>query len=278
MTSSCSTARSVNTTEVLSSYCERNLTVNQAKCAFNKTSIEYFGHEFSAKWISASPKKVEAVHKAGPPSDASEVRSLLGLATYTPRFIPDFATLTLPLRELTRADVSWCWNKDEQDALDKLKEHLTSETTMAYFSLNRNTEIYADASPVGLAAVLVQRDAASPHKPHIVAYASRALTPTEQNYPQIDREALAIVWGIEHFHLYVYGSHVTVITDHKPLEAIWNNPRSKLSARLEKWSLRLQTYDLKIRYEPGRNNPADWMSRHPLPDTSESERSSKAAY
>ena len=125
---------------------ERNLTVNQAKCAFNKTSIEYFGHVFS--------QKVEAVHKAGPPSDASEVCSLLGLATYTSRFIPDFATLTQPLRELTRADVSWRWNKGEQDALDKLKEHLASETTMSYFSLNRNTEIYTDASPVSLAAVL----------------------------------------------------------------------------------------------------------------------------
>ena len=166
---------------------ERNLTVNQAKCAFNKTSIEYFGHVFSAKGISASPKKVEAVHKVGPPSDASEVRSLLGLATYTSRFIPDFATLTQPLRELIRADVSWCWNKDEQYALDKLKEHLTSETTMSYFSLNRNTEIYTDASPVGLAVVFVQRDAASPHKPHVVANASRALTLTEQKYPQIDR-------------------------------------------------------------------------------------------
>ena len=243
---------------------EKGLTVNTNKCEFNKTSVEYYGHVFSRNGISPSPAKVEAVRQAGAPSNPDEVRSLIGFAQYTARFIPNFATLTEPLRDLTKQDTPWQWGERESNALCDLKESLTSDPVMAYFDLSRDTEIYCDASPVGLGAVLIQRDRNNSRNTHIVAFASRALSATEQKYPQIDREALAIVWAVSHFHLYVYGSEFVVVTDHKPLEAIWNNPRSKLSARLEKWTLRLQAYNFTIRYEPGRNNPADWMSRHPV--------------
>ena len=183
--------------------------------------------------------------------------SLIGLAQYTARFIPNFAALTEPLRDLTKQDTPWQWGERESNALCDLKECLTSDTVMAYFDLSRDTEIYCDASPVGLGTVLIQRDRNNSRNTHIVAFASHALSATEQKYPQIDREALAIVWAVSQFHLYVYGSKFVVVIDHKPLDAIWNNPRSKLSARLEKWTLRLQAYNFKIRYEPGRNNPAD---------------------
>jgi hypothetical protein len=101
----------------------------------------------------------------------------------------------------------------------------------------------------------------------VIAFASRALNPVEQRYSQTEREALAILWACEHFHLYVYGSHFTVITDHKPLEQIHANPRSRCSARLERWSLKLQRYDFTVKYQPGKSNAADYMSNHPLPSS-----------
>ena len=127
---------------------------------------------------------------------------------------------------------------------------------------NKDTELIVDASPVGLGAVLTQVD--HENKVNVIAYASRALTPVEKRYSQTEKEALSIVWGCEHFHLYLYGSQFTLITDHKPLELIWSNPQSKLPARIERWGLRLQPYNMLILYKPGKNNPADYMSCHLL--------------
>ena len=186
----------------------------------------------------------------------------MGMANYCSRFIPDFATVTEPLRKLTRKSTPWQWGAEQDAALSTLRESLTSETTMAYFDPNRETELIVDASPVGLGAILLQKNK---EKKHIIAYASRALSDVERRYSQTEREALAIVWSCEHFHLYIYGKEFTMVTDHKPLELIWNNPRSKPPARIERWGLRLQPYNLKVEYRKGSDNPADYMSRHPIP-------------
>ena len=98
----------------------------------------------------------------------------------------------------------------------------------------------------------------------VVSYASRALTDVEQRYSQTDREMLAVVYGVEHFHLYLFASEFVVITDHKPLLGIVNSTKPA-SARMERWRLRLMPYQLTLEYRPGKNelNPADYMSRHP---------------
>lgn len=98
-----------------------------------------------------------------------------------------------------------------------------------------------------------------------MAYASRSLSDTETRYSQTEREALAIVWACERFHLYVYGMVFKVVTDHKPLVPMFNNPRAQLPARIERWQLRLQPYTVTVKYSPGKHNPADFLSRHPLP-------------
>ena len=96
----------------------------------------------------------------------------------------------------------------------------------------------------------------------VVAYGSHALTSVEQLYSQTEKVALGIVWGIKHFHFYIYGSHFTLITDHKPLEIIYSNVNSKPSARIERWVLRFQPYYFSVMYKPGKDNPADFLSRH----------------
>ena len=97
----------------------------------------------------------------------------------------------------------------------------------------------------------------------VIAYASRSLSDTEQRYTQTEREALAVVWACEHFHLYVYGKPVDIYTDHKPLIAIYGNAHSKPPPRIERWALRLQPYQASVHYRKGEENPADYMSRHP---------------
>ena len=144
---------------------------------------------------------------------------------------------------------------EQEAAFEKLKQELSSETVMTYFIPKLDINIYVDASPVGLGAIMLQES-------RTVAFASRSLSDTETRYSQAEREALAIVWACEHFDMYIRGAqNVNMITDHKPLERIWQKPKPPL--RIERWGLRLQPYKLTITYQPGSDNPADFMSRHP---------------
>ena len=156
------------------------------------------------------------------------------------RFIPDFATITDPLRILTQKKTQWKWETTEIKAFNTLKDKLTT-SAMTYFNPSLHTQVIVDASPVGLGAILVQEG-------KIISYASRALSGVEKRYSQTEKEALAIVWGCEHFHLYLFGSDFTLITDHKPLEIIFNNGKSRPPARIERWRLRLQPYDFTVTY------------------------------
>ena len=242
---------------------EHNLTLNINKCKFLKQNLEFFGFLFTAEGTQPDPKKVSAFVESKPPKSVSEVRSYLGMANYSAQFIENFATISEPLRKLTCKDAKFEWGTEQQKAYETLKTALLKSPVMSYFDINKETMIHIDASPVGLSAILSQRSKGSTES-HIIAYASKSLTATEKRYSQTEKEALAIVWGIEHFHLYVYGAPFILYTDHKPLELIYANPMSKPPARLERWMLRLQQYDFKVIYKEGPENPADYLSRHPI--------------
>ena len=114
-------------------------------------------------------------------------------------------------------------------------------------------------APVGWRAVLVQEQS---HGRVVVSYASRSLSEVEHRYSQTEKEALGIVWACEKFHPYIllYGPCFELLTDHKPLEAIYV-PKSKPCARIERWVLRLQPYEFKVIHLPVKNNIADPLSR-----------------
>lgn len=249
---------------------EKGLTLNKQKCVYAKRTLEFFGNVFTERGIMADPKKIQSIVNMNMPTNASEVRSLLGMTNYCARFIPNYATVSEPLRRLTRQDTPWQWTNEQESALAQLKQKLCNAPVMSYFDSDKQTEIHTDASPVGLGAILIQRG--NNNEEHIIAYASRSLTDVEQRYSQTEREALAVVWSCEHFHIYIHGKPVTIHTDHKPLVSLYNNPKCKPPARIERWALRLQPYETTIIYRPGHDNPADYLSRHP---TLSSDRSSR---
>ena len=236
----------------------KTLTLNKNKCEFNKDKIEFYGHVFSSARISASPEKVDAIKNMDIPTCVSEVRSLLAMSNYLSRFIPQYSTITAPLRYLTRQDVQWHWSAEQDSAFNELKRVLTSNTVMAYFDPKEQTDtiLSVDASPVGLGSVLMQNG-------KVIAYASRALTDVEKRYSQTEREALSIVWACEHFRLYLHRHYFTLFSDHQALEIIFNNPKSKPPARILRWQLRLQDNNYKVVYKSGKSNISDYLSRHP---------------
>jgi hypothetical protein len=146
----------------------------------NQTQIEFFGMVFDPEGVSPDPHKVEAIKKLDPPGNASEIRSFLGTLNYSSRFIKNYATISEPLRQLTKRVKPWVWGKSQQRSFEDLKNLIQSDIVMAYFDPGKHIEILVDASPVGLDAMLQQDD-------HPVVYASRSLTDTESRYSQTAR-------------------------------------------------------------------------------------------
>ena len=248
---------------VFKRFADINLTLNRKKCKFNKSSLTFFGFVFSSQGIAPDQRKVEAIRSVTTPTTAGEVGSFLGMATYCAKFIPNFSDISQPLRDLTKKDTPFLWSDQHDQAFKQIKDLLINAKVMAYFDPSKDTELITDASPWGLSAILVQRSPGEEDR-RVVAYASRSLSDVERRYSQTEREALAIVWAVERLHVYLYGSHFTLLTDCKPVQLILDNPQSKPPARIERWNLRLQGYDFDVVHMRGKSNPSDFLSRHPL--------------
>lgn len=111
-----------------------------------------------------------------------------------------------------KADTHFAWDPDfHGQALSKVKDTLSRAPVHKFFDAKKKLTLQCDASFTGLGACLMQYN-------HPIAYASRSLTATEQNYAQIEKKTLAAVFGMEHFENYTYGRHVTIQSDHNPLE------------------------------------------------------------
>lgn len=137
---------------------------------------------------------------------------------------------------------------------------MTDSHALAYFD-SKSTHLTVDAGPEGLGAILAHGDG---ENIQIVAYASRTLADAERNYSHIEKETLSLVWGIEHFKIYLYGTHFVLHTDRKPLISILSNPCARPSARIECLCLRIQLYSFSVQYQKGTENPSDYMSHHPF--------------
>ena len=113
----------------------------------------------------------------------AEVKSFLGLVTFSSRYIPDFSTVSEPLRRLLKTNEPFVWGEEQQESFDKLKSLLADADTLGYYDMNAKTQVITDASPVGLGAVLVQEQG---EEYRVICYASRSLTDVERRYSQTE--------------------------------------------------------------------------------------------
>jgi hypothetical protein len=138
---------------------------------------------------------------------------------------------------------------------------LVNEPVLAYFNTYILSEIIVDASLILLAAILNQRYGDDDFR--IIVFASKSLSVTEQRYSQLEREALAVLWGCQYFHIYIFVKPVTVLSDNKPLISIFNGMLHR-NTRLERWSLKLAPYNATFKHISGATNPDDYLSCHPI--------------
>lgn len=234
---------------------ECGLKFNKTKCEFLKKEVTYLGHIFTQDGVQVDPRKVSAIQNMPTPQNRKDLLRFLGMVTYLNKFIPDMSAKTAPLRQLLEKDAEWQWTANHDKAFESLKESLMSSPTLRFFDVKKGATIECDASKDGLGAVLLQDG-------QPVAYASRSMSSAEQRYAQIEKETLAIVFSLERFHQYVYGRKVQVWTDHKPIVAIMKKPFNKCPARIQRFLLRMQLYDIEVAYKKGSEQVvSDTLSR-----------------
>ena len=251
--------------QVLQRIKESGLRFKRAKCQFMADHVEYLGYRIDKKGLHALPEKVAAIVEAPQPSNVPELRAFLGLVNYYGRFINHLATLTHPLNQLLRKGAPWVWDKSCRQAFQNLKVKLASTEVLAHYDVNLPLRLDCDASAYGVGAVLSHSFPDGTKRP--VTYASRTLSAAEKNYAQIEKEGLALVFGIKKFHKYIYGRKFTLVTDHKPLMSILGPKRNLptlAAARLQRWAILLlgYQYDLEFRRSEQHSN-ADGFSRLP---------------
>ena len=181
--------------------------------------------------------------------------SFLGLVNYN-RFSPHLAELSEPLRQICRQNVEFELTESVCVAFSLTKEEISKNVTLPYFNPECSTTLQTDASKKGLGAVLLQNS-----RP--VMFASGALTGSERNYQNLERECLATIWGMEKFHYFLYGKEFTLETDQKPLVSIYRKHMVEISPRIQRLVVRSFPYQpFDMQYKKGMEIPlADVLSR-----------------
>lgn len=238
------------------------LVLQPDKCRFLCKEIGYLGHVISKEGVKPDPKKVEAVDNFPRPKGRKNIKQFLGLAGYYRRFIPNFATIAKPLTLLLKKDVPFTWSGAAEQAFERLKNILCTKPLLQYPDFSKPFIITTDASNFAIGAILGQGEIG---KDLPIAYASRTMTEAEINYTTTEKELLAIIFAVKHFRPYVYGRKFTLVTDHKALVWLDQLKDPTIGSRLARWKIKLQGYQYKIVYKPGRVNAnADALSRNPV--------------
>ena len=208
-----------------------SLTLSLEKIQFKQSQVLFYGHCWLKHGISPGPKKIWALNHMEFPPDKETMRSFLGMINYLNRYSALSAHLAAPLSALTHLAVDYKPGKVHFENFNRLKLEISNMKALPYFDVNAETTLQTDASKKGPGACLIQ-------KWKDICYASRALTKTEQNYQNLEREALGSIWGMEKFHYFLYGKKFTLETDQKPLVSIYKKHMIDISPRVQKLIVR----------------------------------------
>ena len=212
-----------------------NLTLNLEKIQFKQSQVSFYGHCWSKHGISPDPKRIKALNHMEFPPDKETMRSFLGMINCLNRYSALTTHLTAPLSALTHQAMDYKPGKVHFENFIKLKAEISNMKALPCFDVNVETTLQMDASKKGIGACLIQ-------KRKVICYASMALTKTEQNYQNLEREALGTIWGMIKFHYFLYGKEFILETDQKPLVSIYKKHMIDISPRVQSLIVRSFPY------------------------------------
>ena len=236
-----------NLIELLSRLHAAGLKLNKDKCKFYQTEVKFLGKIIDKNGKRLDPSSVDAIVNMPAPTDKQTLRSFLGHMSYISRHIPDIRIARAPLDALLKKDVKFVWEEAHSEAFHNCKKLASNPATLAHYDENLPLVLITDASPVGIAACLAHRvteNGKTYLKP--LSYASCSLKPAERNYAQIDREGLAVHWGMRHYRTFIFGKRITLHTDCSALTRIFG-PKNDFGGcaigRLNRWAAELLEFD-----------------------------------
>jgi hypothetical protein len=238
---------------VLQHLWENQLYAKFNKCEFWIKEVPFLGHMVSPEGIMVDPSKVKEVLDWKPPTTMSDVRSILGLAGYCRRFIPNVSKIANPVTELMKKENKYVWSDACDEAFKHLKKLLTASLVLAQPDTTKPFDVYCDASGTGLGGVWMQEG-------RVISYSSRQLRGHEEHYPTHDLELATVVMALRTWHHYLLGNVVHIYTDHKSLRYIFTQLDSNMRQR--RWLELIKDYELEVHYHPGKANViVDALSR-----------------
>ncbi|KAK7095401.1 hypothetical protein V1264_006813 [Littorina saxatilis] len=253
--------------------------LKKKKCVLLATEVVYLGLKIDQSGIQPVPEKVEAIQEMPRPTDVKQLQAYLGMVNYYSRFLPNLSTVLAPLYVLLKKGVAWAWSDQQEEAWVRSKNLLLSQNVLVHFDSKKHILLSCDASSYGLGAVISHKMEDGSERP--VAFASRTMNSAEQNYSQVEnatqlnsnllihmeKEALAVIFGVKKFHQYLYGQKFEIHTDHKPLLGLFCEHKqipAMAAARIQRWALTLVAYEYTMKFKEGkRHSNADGLSRLP---------------
>jgi len=239
---------------------ESGLTMKISKCSFAKRKVLSVGHIVGSGCMEPDPAKVATVRDMGPPVTKRDVKRLVRFFGYFRAFIPSFAETAKIITDLTQKDVPnrVPWQIDHQQASDKLKYDLCNATALHTIKFGKDFGLLVDASGTAVGCCLIQWSEVNLEKP--IAFASMKLSETQTRWATIEREAYAVIWALQRFRCWIFGSKIQIFSDHNPLTFITES--APKSSKLARWALALQEFNIEFRYRAAKQNVIDdFLSR-----------------
>jgi hypothetical protein len=239
---------------------QAGLVIKKSKVQLAKDKYRCLGFVLRGGKIRPDREKLKAVANFQPPKNKKQVRQFLGLTSFYRRNLKNHSMEAYPLIQLTKKNMPGKVKLDDEQlaAFEHLKQALMEAPVVRVPDPTRPYVIKTDASQFGIGAILAQKD--DDGTEYVVAYASRKLLDREVKYGVTEKECLCLIWSLKYFENYIYGTKVTVQTDHNCLQFL--KTVTGKNPRLTRWSLSLAAFDVDIEYKRGKQHlDADCLSR-----------------
>ena len=213
-----------------------------SKAFFAMPEITWVGHKLNGLSLTLDDNRVAVVTRWEPPKTRHQLQRFLGFTGYHQQFIPNYALIASPLSELLSPAIPYDWTDKQTEGFEALKNALAKAVVLYMPDFTKPFLLYTDASDVGLAGALYQKDTTDTERP--IVFISRKLRDAETRYGASNLECLAVVWALDKLHFYLDGAVFTVITDcvavRSLLTAKWTH------RQLVRWQAAIQAYRGKI--------------------------------